>query len=112
MRFFLCLFTLMGLLYLSIDGQNEITSLQMEIPRLRSEVRQVIEENTRLQYQIDQFENPKNLMRLAQAEPYRHLRHPLVESVFAIPEGLVLSLPAEEKSVAPFRFPAVLGAKR
>lgn len=102
----------MGLLYLSIDGQNEITALQMEIPRLSRDVRLTIEENTRLQYQIDQFENPQNLMRLAMAQPYRHLRHPLVESVFAIPEGLALSMPQEEKIIAPFSFPAVLGAKR
>lgn len=112
MRFFLCLFALMGLLYLSIDGQNEITALQMEIPRLSREVRMLNEENTRLEYQIDQFENPHNLMRLARGDHCRHLKHPLLETIFAIPEGLALELRSPQEVVAPFKLPLFLGAKK
>ncbi|MCH9615034.1 MAG: hypothetical protein SP1CHLAM54_01120 [Chlamydiia bacterium] len=102
----------MGLLYLSIDGQNEITALQMEIPRLSREVRLLNEENTRLKYQIDQFENPHNLMQLAKSDYCRHLKHPLVETVFAIPEGLALELNTPKEAAAPFKLPLFLGAKK
>ena len=112
MRFFVCLFALVAFLYLSIDQQNDLTALRMEIPRLAKEVKLIQEENTRLKYEIDRFENPTNLMALAQQNNYRHLKHPLVETVCSLKEGIALSLPDSKGKVVPYHVPVLVGASR
>lgn len=83
-RLFLCIVAASAGLYLYIDGQNDITHLRLTIPQLERELRHIREVNTRLEYEIDRFESPIHLMRLAREPAFRHLRHPYVDEVMVI----------------------------
>lgn len=84
LRLFLCIVFLGGFLYAYIAKQNEITKLRLEIPSLSKKLDIVLQENTRLQFEIDQFENPLNLMEIARRPEYRHLKHPLLNEIVTI----------------------------
>ncbi len=103
-RVLICIFVFGFCLYSCIDKQNELTKLRMQIPDLVKEIRGIEEENTRLQYEIDQFENPQHLMQLARLGEFSHLKHPLVKEVITVPEGIALLLPVEKKvEIAPIK---------
>lgn len=72
-------FGLFVMAYLS--KQIELTRLRLQIPLLAKEVRAVKEHNTRLQYEIDQFESPENLIQLSKKPEFSYLKHPLLEDV-------------------------------
>ncbi len=76
--------------YLYIEQQNDLTKLKIKLPKLVKEVSQIEEKNKKLQYEIDLFENPNNLLELVRMPEYLHLRHPLVNEVLSIPEGMAL----------------------
>lgn len=81
------LFTIMILgtfLYTYIRKQNSITFLRLEIPQASEELEEITQENTRLQFEIDQFENPVHLMDLARKPEFRHLKHPLVNDIIEL----------------------------
>jgi hypothetical protein len=102
LRFLVCLFFFGFSLYSYIDKQNGLTALKMQLPQISKEIRAIQEENTRLQYEIDQFENPEHLMQLAQGERYSHLKYPFVNEVVTLPEPLALKTPPpleEEESL-------------
>lgn len=86
----ICLVALGLSLYSFIDQQNGVTELRMELPALAKEVKTLHEENMRLQYQIDQFENPQHLMELARQNEYSHLKHPLSKEIMTLEQGLAL----------------------
>ena len=81
-----------GLLYTYVDRQNEITKLRLAIPQVAKAVKEIQEKNTRLQYQIDQFESPEHLMRLALRAEFAHLRYPTYKEVLTLNQGQVLPL--------------------
>lgn len=83
-RLFLCIVIVGFFLYLFIEKQNAITKLRLEIPQLAKEVRAIEQENIRLRFEIDQFENPLNLMEIARRPEYRHLKHPLLNEIESI----------------------------
>lgn len=80
-RLTICLLALSYLLYCYIDEQNHLTELKREIPQVEREVKRVLEESVRLQFAIDQFENPRHLMELAKRAEYRHLRYPKKDEI-------------------------------
>ena len=86
-RLLICIFTLGLFLYTSIDKQNEITELKMQIPKLAKEVKVIQEENAQLRYEIDRFENPQHLLGVLRKKEFSHLKQPLVEDVIVIEEG-------------------------
>ena len=61
LRILLCIAVFGVLLYSYVDRQNDVTRLRLEIPQLAKEIKDLSEENTRLQYEIDLFESPQNL---------------------------------------------------
>jgi len=73
-------------LYANIRKNNELTALQLAIPRLEKEVKQQKKENERLQYEIDRFENPLHLMELLRRPEFSHLHYPYIHEVIIIDE--------------------------
>lgn len=85
LRIFLCIFCAGWALYGYIDKQNQLTEIQRTIPLLKKEVATITRENSRLQYEIDRFENPLHLMELARKPEFGHLKYPYVRDVIVIP---------------------------
>ncbi|MBM3193632.1 MAG: hypothetical protein FJZ59_05320 [Chlamydiae bacterium] len=77
-------FSFGGVLYAYVSGQNEITKVRIELPKLTREVRLLEEQNLRLRYEIERFENPKHLMELAKRPEFSHLKHPLIGEIFVL----------------------------
>jgi len=98
--FIRCLFAigiLFTTLYFYLDRQNRLTQVQMKLPRLAKEVKMLKEENIRLQYQVEQFENPAHLLTLAKKGEFSHLKHPLNYQVLMISERGALQLNPENE---------------
>lgn len=83
-RITVCILFLGFCLYSYLNLQNGITELRIRIPHLASEVRRIEEENTHLLFEIEAFESPENLLRLAQRPEFSHLRFPLSRDVLTI----------------------------
>lgn len=75
----ICIFVAGLTLYFYIERQNELTELRLTIPALAKEVKQIQEENTRLRYEIEQFESPIHLMELARKPEFSYLKYPNLE---------------------------------
>lgn len=86
---FTCIFIAGITLYACIEKQNGLTELRLKIPVLAKEVKRLQEENTRLKYEIDQFESPIHLMELARKPEFSHLKYPTLDKVLILSEGLV-----------------------
>jgi cell division protein FtsB len=84
-RILFCIFCLGIFLYSYIEKQNVITELRLAIPSVSKELQSIQEENTRLRFEIDQFENPQHLLELSRRPEYRHLKHPLLKDIIMIP---------------------------
>ncbi|MGM0439916.1 MAG: hypothetical protein ACQEP8_02220 [Chlamydiota bacterium] len=84
-RLFICIFTAGSLLYLYLDKQNDVMQLYLAIPPLAREVRQLNEQNTRLRYKLERFENPINLLKLSHQPEFSYLKNPSLEEVVIIP---------------------------
>ena len=93
-RLIICLAFAGFCLYSFIDNQNEVTELRIKLPKLAKEIKAIEEENGRLRYEIEQFENPQHLMKLATLPEYSHLKHPLVKEILTVKEGVALTTPA------------------
>ncbi len=89
-RIFLAI-SFLGLgLYSYIDKLNALTECRIQIPDLVTDLARLDEENTSLQYQIDEFENPMHLLKLARESEFSHLKYPLIKEVMSLPEGIAL----------------------
>ena len=84
LRVFVCIGFFGFCLYSYIDMQNEITMLRISIPKLSKEVRRIEEENTSLLFEIERFESPGNLMRLATTSEYSHMKFPFGPQVLTL----------------------------
>lgn len=91
-RIALCLAVLGVTLYGHIEKQNQITAMRIQLPETVSRLKAVQEDNTRLRYEIEQFESPEHLIELARHHEFSHLRHPLVKEIVNVPEGLAVNL--------------------
>lgn len=85
-RLFICIVCLGGFLYAFIRQQNTITKLRLQIPMVVREVEVIQQENVRLQFLVDQFEDPLHLMELARQPEFRHLKHPLEKDIRIVQE--------------------------
>ncbi len=86
----ICILFLGVCLYSYLDLQNGLTELRIRIPHLASEVRKVEEENTHLLFDIEAFESPENLLRLAKRPEFAHLRFPIGSDVLTLRQGAPL----------------------
>ena len=107
-RLFSCITFLVVCLYSTIDQHNKITKLRFSIPLLTKQIQEVEEENTRLQYEIESFENPLHLMELARRSEYGHLKHPLIKEVMVVNVGEMLTQPIPSKGIQELRLPSKL----
>jgi hypothetical protein len=83
-RILICI-ALIGIsLYAYITKQNVITELRLQIPIVAKELEAIRQENTRLQFEIDQFENPQHLMELSSQPQFSHLKHPLLNEIISL----------------------------
>ncbi len=92
LRVLICIFAIGWTLYAYIDKQNELVELRLALPSLQKEVKGIQEENARLQFQIDRFENPIHLMELSRRPEFTHLKYPYTSSVITLPEPPPLTL--------------------
>lgn len=83
-RILFCIASLIFFLYAFINQQNCITELRLLIPNAARDLETVCQENTRLQFEIDQFQNPQHLMELAGRPQFRHLKYPLLNEITTI----------------------------
>ncbi len=74
-------------LYFTIEKQNQLMRLRLEVPKLEKELGALVEENRALSYRIEQFENPLHLMELASQPRFSHLKFPLDEEVMVLEYG-------------------------
>lgn len=85
-RLLICLCFTGLLLYKYIDNLNELTELQLRIPALLKEVKDINEKNLELQYEIERFESPIHLMELARKPEFGYLKHPSIDKIIVLPE--------------------------
>lgn len=113
LKLFVCVFAVGCCLYAYLEQQNELTKMRMEIPRLGQNIKEVREENMRLQFEIERFENPKRLMELASQNEFSHLKHPLTDDIIVVPEGkrAHVDLPKESQELFFYHPSVVVGAK-
>lgn len=97
-RIVICVVILGMFLFIYINKSNELTEQKLSIPKIEKEILIVQEENKRLQYIIDRFENPMHLMELVRSPEYSHLKHPLLKDVLKVQEGFALKENKVEKS--------------
>jgi len=103
----LCLFSY-------LERQNELTHLKLYAPKILKGIKALEEENTRLAYEIDQFESPENMMALARDIRFCHLRHPLRKEVVMMQEGIALQYPLledQDKFAFTTQYTLAVGAK-
>ena len=86
----ICLFVFGVCLFTYIEKQNELTSLKIELPKVALEIENLQEEIKKMQYEVDSFENPQYLMELVRKPQFGHLKHPFVDDVLMLPEGMAV----------------------
>lgn len=94
-RILICIGVGGGFLYSYIDKQNALTKRRLQIPVLAKEIKDLKEENTRLQYQIDLFESPEHLLQLARSHEFSHLKQPMFKEILTLQEGLALQISSD-----------------
>lgn len=89
-KILICLFVFGICLYSYIDKQNELTSLKIEIPKVAKQIEDLKVEIKKINYEVEMFENPAYLMQLIRQPEFKHLKHPFIEDVLTMPEGMAL----------------------
>lgn len=84
-RLLVCVAGLGIFLMLFLGKQIQLTRLRLQIPALSKEVRAIQEQNTRLAYEIDQFESPENLINISRKPDFSYLKHPSLNEIIEIP---------------------------
>jgi regulator of replication initiation timing len=74
-------------LYAYIEEHNRLTKMRIEVPQLEKKLHLVEEENTRLQFEIEKFQNPLHLMELSRGPQYSHLKNPYQNDIITIRVG-------------------------
>lgn len=87
LRIFICIFAVGLTLFGYIEKQNELTELRLAIPALAKEVKGLQEENTRLTFEIEQFESPINLMEILRQPEFNHLKYPFIPDQVFLPKA-------------------------
>lgn len=76
-------------LYFYVDQKNELIRLQMEIPVIEKELKGALEENTRLRYRIQQFQDPEKLLELHRQPSYATMKYSSVDQVLILSGGQI-----------------------
>lgn len=84
----MCIFGLT--LYGFIVKSNQVTEMRLAVPALAKKVKMLKEENSKLQYEIEQFENPIHLMEMKSKPELSHLKFPYADEILTLPEPLPL----------------------
>lgn len=92
LRLILCVSVFALYLYQIIQKQNTLNYVSLKIPKLAKEVKSLEEENLKLQFEIEKFESPENLMRLVRSEQFTHLKIPILKEVLSLKEGIALNI--------------------
>lgn len=95
----ICLFVFALCLFSYIEKQNELTSLKIKLPQVAMEIEDLQERIKKMKYEVDSFENPNYLMDLVRKPQFSHLKHPFVEDVLMLPEGIALFDDLEKKDI-------------
>jgi hypothetical protein len=75
-------------LFSYLERQNQVTHLKIRLPELEREIGKIREEERRLRYEIDRFENPSHLIEVAHRPEFSHLKHPLLREILTVPEAI------------------------
>lgn len=78
-------------LYSYLNAQNTVTELKIRLPKVEKEIQLIREDNRRLSFEIDRFENPSHLIELAHRPEYGHLKHPLLKEILTVPEAFAVT---------------------
>lgn len=70
--------------YSYVHGLNEITKVQLEIPKIEASIQKLKEENATLEYQVGSIENPHNLLNEARSSSFHTYVFPQVDDVIHI----------------------------
>ncbi len=95
-RLFLCIFILGITLYAYVSKHNALTERRILVPMIAKELQAVEEENVRLKFSIEKFENPVHLMELSRKPEFSHLKHPLESDIIIIKKSEEVKLNAPE----------------
>jgi cell division protein FtsB len=95
-----CVAIVGGYLYLHIEKQNDLIALRLAIPALTRENKGIQEENIRLRYLIDQFENPSHLMEVARQPEFAHLKHIYTQDLILFQNANPLGSPQKNREKA------------
>lgn len=71
-------------LFAYVEEKNRLMELQLKIPKLERELKMLVEENRRMEYEIERFENPKHLLELSRKPRFRHLKQPALDALQVI----------------------------
>jgi len=82
-RLFICFATVALTIYGYIERNNRLTALRIIVPELAKKLKNLEEENTRLHFEIEKFENPLNLMQLAKEPQFAHLKQPYTKDILS-----------------------------
>ncbi|MBA3603827.1 MAG: hypothetical protein H0W50_09370 [Parachlamydiaceae bacterium] len=83
-RILFCIAIAVGFVYGYIEKQNELTEVRLLIPAITKELKGLRESNVRLQFAINKFENPANLLELAKKPELSYLNFPNASDVSVI----------------------------
>lgn len=85
-RLLFCIAACAFFLYRLVDDQNQITKVEMLLPRLISEVEEIREKNAQLKLRVEQMENPLALLQMAKKKEYSDLVEVVETDVLYLPE--------------------------
>lgn len=83
-KLFIILIAASFAVYLYIHKQNEALTLRLQVPEAEKQLKELISKGESMQYEIDQFESPKNLLDLSKKPEYSHLKYPHLSDVIVI----------------------------
>ena len=107
-----CLFVFGFCLYSYIDKQNQLTTLKIQLPALAKKVDLLKADTIKLQYEIEQFENPAHLMQLMRSPEYAHLKHPFVDEILRVEEGIALKEKKDVELLNKTQLAVTLGSRK
>jgi hypothetical protein len=71
--------------YLYINAKNDLIQVQLEIPHIKRELKEIREENKRLGFEVQSFESPQHLVELSRQPEFSHLKPVSNREVLAVP---------------------------
>lgn len=84
LKIFICFLAASLCIYVYMNKLNKMTEIRLKIPPLKRELKEIKEENMRLQYEIERFESPLHLMELSRKNEFSHLKYPYANEVILI----------------------------